>query len=100
VASVPLKSLRRLFGRFEIVSSRVSCAVRLNSARTAAAIASAALGRKPSADMAGTAEAASGTATASVRLKAQSSFRGIFGIVSSASDRAAAEGKIDQFTRK
>ncbi|MEG7807603.1 hypothetical protein U2100_15380, partial [Listeria monocytogenes] len=25
---------------------------------------------------------------------------GIFGMVSSASDRAAAEGKIDQFTRK
>jgi hypothetical protein len=100
VASVPLKSLRRLFGRFEIVSSRVSCAVRLNSARTAAAIASAALGRKPSADMAGTAEAASGTATASVRLKALRSLRWIFGVVSSASDRAAAEGKIDQFTRK
>ncbi len=36
--------------------SCVSSAVRLNSARTAAANASAALGRKPSADMAGTAE--------------------------------------------
>jgi hypothetical protein len=66
-----------------------------NSARTATAAASAAPGREPSANMAGTAEAASGTATASVRLKAPRSLRGIFVIVSSASDRAAAEGKTD-----
>ncbi len=45
--------------------------------------------------LAGTAEAVSGTATASFRLKAPRSLRGIFGIVSSASDRAAAEGKTD-----
>ncbi len=76
-------------------SSRVSSAFRLNSARTATAAASAALGREPSANMAGTAEAASGTTTASVRLKAPRSLRGVFGIVSSASDRAAAEGKTD-----
>ncbi len=74
---------------------RVSSAFRLNSARTATAAASAAPGREPPAKMAGTAEAASGTATASVRLKAPRSLRGIFGIVSSASDRRAAEGKTD-----
>ena len=70
----------------------VQLAFRLNSAT---ATASAALGREPSANMAGTAEDASGTATASVRLKAPRSLRGIFGIVSSASNSAAAEGKTD-----
>ncbi len=43
--------------------------------------------------MAGTVEAALGTVTASVRLKAPRSLRGIFGTISSASDHAAAEGK-------
>ena len=77
---------------FDSCNSRVTSAVRLNSARTATASASAALRRGPSDNMAGTAEAASGTATAaSVRLKAPSSLRGIFGMVSSASDRAAAK---------
>jgi hypothetical protein len=54
------------------------------------------LGRMSSANMAGTVEAASGTATASVPLKAPRSPREIFEIVSSASNRAVAKGKSNQ----
>jgi hypothetical protein len=74
----------------KVCSSRFSSAFRLNSARTAtaAALMAGALGREPSANMAGTAEAASGTVTASVQLKAPGprSLWGIFGIVSSAAE--------------
>jgi hypothetical protein len=87
----------RQIGVRSIDNDKLACAgtFRLNSARTATATASATLGREPSASMAGTAEAASGTASASVRLKAPRTPLGIFGIVSSASDRAAAKGKTD-----
>ena len=80
---------------FDVCRALACSESRMNPARTAAAV--AALGAALSCDstIAGTAAAASGTA-ASVPLKAASRHLGRFkfGIVSSASDRAAAEGKM------
>ena len=81
---------------FDVCRALACYESRMNPARTAAAV--AALGAALSCDstIAGTAAAAASGTAASVPLKAASRHLGRFkfGIVSSASDRAAAEGKM------
>ena len=85
---------------FDLCSASACSESRLNPARTAAA--SAALGAALSciSTIAETAAAAASGTPASVPLKAASRHFGRFGIVSSASDRAAAKGNRNQFTQK